>query len=88
MRLTDSEIWAKAKSGDSSILSDPRVSELKHEDGWTPLHELANKGVKEAWFHPDFDKVGDKKGRTPKDWWFQMGHKPITCTDFIGSEDN
>ena len=82
-KLTDNQIWKKAKDSDSSILSDPRVSALRDEDGWTPLHWLAWMGVKEAWFHPDFDKVKNKYRRTPKDTWFRAGYKPLTCMDFI-----
>ena len=64
-QLTDKQIWAKAKSGDSSILSDPRVSTLKNEYGETPLHYLAHKGVKEILKHPDVSKVKDEDGWTP-----------------------
>ena len=83
LKLINDEIWVKAKKGDPSILSNPRVSTLRNEYSWTPLHYLAWIGVKKAWFHPDFDKVKIKNGRTPKDWWFVAGHKPVTCTDFI-----
>ena len=65
MRLTDKQIWAKAKSGDSSILSDPRVSTLKNEYGETPLHLLADRGVKEVLKHPDVSKVKNEYGDTP-----------------------
>ena len=86
-KLASDEIWHKAERGDSSILSDPKVSKIRDRYGWTPLHCLALKGVKEAWFHPDFDKIKDKKGRTPKDIWFQFDYKPVTCMDFINNLD-
>ena len=83
MKLTNNEIWHKASYGDPSIISDPRISTLRDEFDWTPLHLLAWHDVKEAWFHPDFDKVKNKNGKTPKDWWIKYGYKPVTCTDFI-----
>ena len=81
--LTDYEIWVRARNGDPSILSDLRVSTLRNNFGWTPLHYLAWKGVKKAWFHPDFDKVKNKEGETPKDWWIKSNHRLLTCMDFI-----
>ena len=63
--LTDRQIWHKAKSGDPSILSDPRVSTLKDENDNTILHYLASRGVKEVLKHPDVSKVRDEFGWTP-----------------------
>ena len=83
MKLTDEKIWGRAKHGNPSILSDPGVSTLKDSGRRTPLHWLAWEGVKEAWFHPDFNKVKNKDGETPKDRWFLYKHKPVTYTDFI-----
>ena len=79
----DDEIWVKAKKGDPSTLSDPRVSTLRDNFSWTPLHYLAWRGAKKIWSHPDFDKVKDKKGRTPKDTWIIYRHRPVTCANFI-----
>ncbi len=83
MELIDEEIWYKAYRGDSSILSDPRVSIISGQNGDTPLHYLAWHGVKEDWFHPDFNKVKSNDGKTPRDTWINTGHKPLTCVDFI-----
>ena len=90
MKLTDNQIWIETENSNPSILSDPRVSTLKvnPEYGWTPLHVLAWKGVKEAWFHHDFDKIKSKDGKTPKDMWIATGHKPVTCIDFIKYAEN
>ena len=82
-KLTDKQIWNKAYKGDPSILSDPRVSTLRDKYGRTSLHYLAHKGVKEVWSHSNFDKVKDKNGETPKDWWFVHNRKPPACADFV-----
>ena len=83
MKLTDGKLWTRAYNGDPSILSDPRVNTLKDECGHTPLHWLAYKGVREVLKHPDFDKVKNNYGQTPKDICFLYKQKPETCPYFI-----
>ena len=63
--ITDSEIWGKVTKRDSSILSDPRVSKLKDFDSWTPLHYLADRGVKEVLKHPDASTAKNAYSATP-----------------------
>lgn len=64
-KLLEQELWKKAREGDISILSDPRVSKLIDRDGETPLHVLAMRGKYEILKHPDVDKVQNYFGNTP-----------------------
>ena len=46
--LSNEEIFKKAKRGAKSILKLPKEKlTIKDNDGWTPIHYLADKGVKE-----------------------------------------
>ena len=75
--LTDKQIWDKAYNSGPSILSDPRVSTLKDEYGWTPLHELAKNKVKEVSKHPDVSKIKSRFGNTPLHYLANNGVKEI-----------
>lgn len=66
--LSDKELFKKAYKGDISILSDPNVSKVKDEHGFTPLHILADKRKIEILKHPDVNEVKSYMGRTPFDW--------------------
>ncbi len=47
------------------VLKSNLVDKVKDHEGWTPLHWLAWKGVKEIIHHPSVDKVKDHDGDTP-----------------------
>ena len=63
--LTDDQIWKKTKDGDSSILSDSRVSTLRNGVGNTPLHWLADRGAKKVLKHPGVSTLKNEYGNTP-----------------------
>ena len=75
--MTKDELWAKAKKGNRSILSDPRVSTLRDGDGWTPLHELARRGAKEVLKHPDAGTLKNQDGNTPLHFLAYRGVKEV-----------
>ena len=68
-KLTDYQIWHKANYNISPylsiVLSDHRVSTLRGQDGNTPLHVLALRGIKEVLKHPDVSEVKNRLGNTP-----------------------
>jgi len=61
-------LLSRAKKKDVSILKDSNVDKAVDSDGWTPLHELAYKGVKEVLSHPSVDKVKDRWELAPIQW--------------------
>jgi len=54
-----------AKGRYLEVLKSDLVYKVKDSYGWTPLHELAWKGVEDILHHPSIDKVKDYEGRTP-----------------------
>lgn len=58
-KLTYEELFERAKEGDISILSDPRVS-TSYEYDKTALHYLAGRGKFEILEHPDVDKASQQ----------------------------
>ena len=73
--LTDYQIWRKAGNGDPSILSDPRISRIKDFNGNTPLHYLADGGVKEVLKHPDVSILKNEYDNTPLHFLAHRGVK-------------
>ncbi len=67
MRITKENIWneIKEKNNYLEVLESDLVDKIKDEDGWTPLHLLAYRGVKDVLHHPSVDKVKDKYDDTP-----------------------
>ena len=66
-------IFERAEKRDISILSDPNVSLVKDNDGWTPLHLLAWKGKIEVLSHKDCSIIKDNSGWTPLHWLAEKG---------------
>ncbi len=65
MRITKDNIFEEAEKSNLEVLRSDLVDQVKDEDGWTPLHWLADKKVKETLDHPSVDKVKDRHGWTP-----------------------
>ncbi len=65
MRITKENIFEEAKRCNLEVLKSDLVDKVKNQHSWTPLHELALKGVKEILSHPSVDIVKDKDGWTP-----------------------
>ncbi len=64
--ITKENIWCEInKRNYLEVLKSDLVDQVKDEDGWTPLHSLAWKGVKEVLSHPSVDQVKDNNGATP-----------------------
>jgi len=67
MIITRENIWKKIKKKKNylEVLKSDLVDKVKDKYSWTPLHELAWRGVKEVLSHPSVDQVKDNNGATP-----------------------
>ena len=77
--MTKAEMFEKARKGDVSILSDPRVAKIRDDCGDTPLHLLAKKGKIAILSHPMVSKVTNQGnlGWTPLHLLALEGKKSI-----------
>jgi len=78
MRITKENIWdeIKEKNNYLEVLKSDLVDTIKEFDR-TPLHCLADEGVKEILKHPSVDKVKDYSGWTPLHILAQKGFKEV-----------
>ncbi len=65
MIIIKDNIFEEARRCNLEVLRSDLVDKVKDEDGWTPLHWLAYRRVKEILDHPFVDKVKDIGGNTP-----------------------
>ncbi len=65
MKITEENIWKETRKRNLEVLRSGFVDKVKSNNGWTPLHNLAWRGVKEVLSHPSVDKVKDDFGDTP-----------------------
>jgi len=65
MIITKENIFEEAKRCNLEVLKSDLVNKVKDNDGETPLHILAHRGVKEVLDHPSVDLVKDDDGNTP-----------------------
>ncbi len=79
MRITKENIFdeIKKKKNYLEVFKSDLVDKVKDEDGWTPLHFLAQEGVKEVLSHPSVDKVKGNYGWTPLHWLAWEGVKEV-----------
>ncbi len=77
--ITKDNIINEARKRNLEVLKSDLVDTVKDDAGWTPLHELAYRGVKEVLNHPSVDQVKDNDGRTPLHWLALTG--PLTKKD-------
>ncbi len=77
MRITKDNIINEARKRNLKVLKSDLVDKVKNSYGYTPLHELANKGVIEVLNHPSVDQVQNKYGWTPLHWLAWKGVKEI-----------
>lgn len=61
-------LFRLAHDGDISILSHPKISEMRGVYKNTPLHRLAIRGCVEVLEHPDAYTVKNALGKTPADY--------------------
>ncbi len=72
--ITKENIWDEARKSNLEVLKSDLVDKVKDEDGWTPLHSLANHEVKEVLDHPSVNKVKNSHGWTPLHFLAHWGH--------------
>ncbi len=66
MRITKENIFDEIVKGNYlEVLKSDLVDKVKDIYGWTPLHRLAEKKVKEVLSHPSVALVKDLWGKTP-----------------------
>jgi len=65
MRITEDNIFEETRKNNLEVLRSDLVDKVKDEDGNTPLHFLADNGIKNVLLHPSVDKVKDNDGDTP-----------------------
>ncbi len=75
--ITKENIFEEAKRCNLEVLKSDLVDKVKNQHGWTPLHELALKGVKEVLNHPSVDQVKNSYGSTPLHWLARYGAKEV-----------
>jgi len=77
MIITEENIFEEAKRCNLEVLKSDLVNKVKNQHSWTPLHELALKGVKEILSHPSVGKVKNSYGSTPLHWLARYGAKEV-----------
>ncbi len=77
MKITEKNIFDEARKINLEALRSDLVDKVKYNYGWTPLHELASRGVKEILTHPSVDKIKDNWGETPLHILVRRGVKDV-----------
>ncbi len=77
IKITEKNIFDEARKSNLEALRSDFVDKVKDNYGWTPLHELAYRGVKETLSHPSVDTIKDNDDWTPLHFLAWNGIKDV-----------